>query len=215
MSAPERGVSDIYRVSDRILSARSGLNEKQLKVCKKQLQESALVFFKDNYVKLVGSGYVLPKKGRFTEQALEREYAEVPKDILVYFTEVKSNSSLIVEHYGVTIHKDIDKDIDVYKDKDVSKTNTKDIDNLLARWTEVVGYEITSKAKMNRQAVSKLLKIKTANDIERMLQGVALSQEDKYAPRISNFIDLERKWDELIAWGKRTSKNQGISVAVI
>lgn len=106
MSAPERGVSDVYAVSDRILSVRSGLNEQQLRVCKKQLEEKELVSFNGKYIWLKGSAYVLPKKGRFTDDALVREAEELPEEIRDIF-----NSSLIVKHYSDTIHNNNDNNI--------------------------------------------------------------------------------------------------------
>lgn len=112
MSAPERGVADVYSVSERILSVRSGLNEQQLRVCKKQLEEKGLVSFSGKFVWLKGSAYVLPKKGRFTDDALIREYEELPKNIVEEF-----NSSLIVEHYSNTIYKDNNNNID--KDRNI------------------------------------------------------------------------------------------------
>lgn len=114
MSAPERGVSDVYAVSDRILSARSGLNENQLRLCKSQLEEKQLVMFKQKYIWLRGPAYVLPKKGRFTDEALMREAEDLPVEIRQSF-----NSSLIVEYYNDTI----------YKDKDNNNNNNKDKDN--------------------------------------------------------------------------------------
>ena len=118
-SSLERGVSDVYRVSDRILSARSGLNEQQLKVCKKQLAEKGLAEFHDSYVWLKGSAYVMPKRGRFTDEAMEREARSLPEVIREKF-----NSSLIVEYYYNTLYKN--KDIDIDNNKDNNKNMDKD-----------------------------------------------------------------------------------------
>jgi len=114
-SSPERGVSDVYAVSDRILSARSGLTETQLRICKVQLEEKGLVSFSGKYIHLKGSSYVLPKKGRFTDDALIREYEELPEEIIEKF-----NSSLIVEHYNNTIHNNKDNNNNNNIDKDNS-----------------------------------------------------------------------------------------------
>lgn len=114
-SSPERGVSDIYMVSDRILSARSGLSIDQLRICKKQLIEKGLAEFSGKYIHLKGCSYVLPKKGRFTEEALTREYEELPKEIVDIF-----NSSLIVEHYNSTLYKDNNNNIDNNKNNNNS-----------------------------------------------------------------------------------------------
>ena len=55
LTSPERGVGRIFKMSDRLISARSGLNHQQIVVCKKQLQETGVVFFKDNYILLVSA----------------------------------------------------------------------------------------------------------------------------------------------------------------
>jgi len=78
LSSPERGMSDVYKVSDRILSARSGLNSKQIDICKKQLTEAGLVMFFNNYVKLTDISYVQPTTGRFTAAALESKIKTRP-----------------------------------------------------------------------------------------------------------------------------------------
>jgi hypothetical protein len=212
MSSPERGVSDIYKVSDRILSARSGLSSDQLKICKKQLHEKGLVSFNGKYIKLSQSAYVLPKKGRFTEQALNNEYSEVPQSVIEAFS---SNSSLIVEYYNDTIYnnKDNNKNKDIYKDN--NKVSTKTIDAMFEYWHKIVGYEITAKKPQNRQYCGKLIKDYSKEDIAKMIQASALASEDKYAPRVSNFIDLYRKFDDLKLWVKRETKTNIPSVVVI
>ena len=110
-SAPERGVSDVYKVSERILSVRSGLNSTQIKVCKEQLEKAGLAEFIDNYIWLKGEAYVQPKRGRFTDEALLREAQELPQEIREKF-----NSSLIVEYYNDTLYKDNNNNIDINKD---------------------------------------------------------------------------------------------------
>jgi len=226
MSAPERGVSDIYAVSDRILSARSGLSIEQLKLCKKQLSAKRLVSFKDKYVRLIGSAYVLPKKGRFTKNALENEYAEIPENVLMYFnqqfTDKVSKDSLIVEHYDDTIYNNVNKD--VYNNKDnnkdnnkvivVEKVSTKTINGMFTYWQTIVGYAVTAKVKQNRDYCGKLIKEYTKEDIAQMIKAAALASEDKYAPRVSNFIDLYRKFDDLKLWVKRETRSNKPKVGV-
>ena len=205
MSAPERGVSDIYAVSDRILSARSGLNDKQLAVCKNQLQGKGLVLFSGKFIKLSGSAYVMPKKGRFTEQALEREASEVPGSVIEAFdslTSVNSNSSLIVEHYDNTIHKDIDNNKDVDKDNNKDKSKP-EINDMFTFWEETIGYPVTSNRQRNRNACSNLLKKYHVAGLKQLINATAASQSDKYAPRVSDFISLQSKINELLAWAKR------------
>lgn len=84
---------------------------------------------------------------------------------------------------------------------------TEDIDNLFSLWESTVGYAVTSQVKTNREYAAKLIREYPPGHIEAMLKGVAMSLEDRYAPRISNFAQLYRKWDDLKAWGRRQSGN--------
>lgn len=86
---------------------------------------------------------------------------------------------------------------------------TADIDHLFEQWESTVGYAITSQVKTNREYAAKLIREYPPGHIEAMLKGVALSLEDRYAPRISNFAQLYRKWDDLKAWGRRQAGNGG------
>lgn len=87
------------------------------------------------------------------------------------------------------------------------KVASKHIDLLFEKWEELVGYKLTSQVKANREYAAKLLKEYTLEDVERMLQGVAMSHADQYAPRIANFVQLHRKWDDLKAWGARQARS--------
>lgn len=80
---------------------------------------------------------------------------------------------------------------------------TKDIDDLFLLWETEVDYPITSQLKTNRQYASKIIQEFPPGDIRPMLKVVALSQDDQYAPRVSNFIQLYRKWDDLKGWVRR------------
>lgn len=95
------------------------------------------------------------------------------------------------------------------------KVSSKEIDELFNAWTEIVGYSVTSQVKTNREYAAKLIREYPAQDINRMIQGVALSHGDQYAPRISNFTQLYKKWDDLKAWGKRSHTSQGKSKGVV
>lgn len=80
---------------------------------------------------------------------------------------------------------------------------TKDIDDLFLLWEQEVGYKVTARTKMNREYASKIIKEYPAEDILPMLKVVGMSQDDQYAPRVSDFIQLYRKWDDLKAWVRR------------
>lgn len=117
LSSPERGVSNVYKVSDRILSARSGLNENQLQICKRQLDDKNLVMFYQKYVKLADIAYVQPTKGNFTKVSMQRELSEVPADVLTTFN---IDLTETIDRYDTGVAQEhINKDININKNKDI------------------------------------------------------------------------------------------------
>jgi len=218
LTSPERGVGRIYKMSDRILSARSGLNLDQVKICKKQLTSKKLVNFHDGWIQLAeASSFVQPVKGKLTAITLEREIADIPDTVLEKFLltdeispvkdlSVSSETRVLVNDH---VH-DSDNDTVLVNDKQVF--GKPEINEIFDIWHDIVGYEIRSNIKTNRNACNNLLKKYNKSELTRLIEGVALSQSDKYAPRISDFVSLQFKLSELLAWGKRatTSKTKGI-----
>lgn len=85
----------------------------------------------------------------------------------------------------------------------VKRQRTVEIDGMFEYWEGQVGYAVTSKVKQNREYAGKLLNEYPKEDIAQGIQAAARASEDRYAPRVANFIDLYRKWDELKLWDKR------------
>lgn len=90
-------------------------------------------------------------------------------------------------------------------EKEIVKS--RDIDTLFVAWKESVGYELKSNTRTNRDYASKIIRQYGLADAIRMVRGAGLASEDRYAPRISNFSDLYRKWDQLMLWGVKKGKN--------
>ena len=121
LTSPERGVGRIFKMSDRLISARSGLNHQQIVVCKKQLQETGVVFFKDNYILLAkDSSFIQPVKGRLTEKVLQKEVKDLPDSIVTHFSELTDIEDYISYRNGTgTVHElDNDNDKDNVIDND-------------------------------------------------------------------------------------------------
>jgi len=78
-----------------------------------------------------------------------------------------------------------------------------EINELFDYWENIVGYKIQSKVKQNRFACSNLIKKYTFERTKKLIDGVALVQQDRYGPGINDFIDLQAKTNALIAWGKK------------
>lgn len=92
------------------------------------------------------------------------------------------------------------------------KYGNSDINDMFEYWQSKVGYAITSKQQANRNACSNLIKKHTVEGLQQLIRGVAMAQQDRYAPRISDFVSLQAKTNELIVWGKTKSNNNGAMV---
>lgn len=91
-----------------------------------------------------------------------------------------------------------------------------EINELFTYWKQTVGYEISGRKQQNRNACSNLIRKHGVDTTKRLINGVAQCNSDKYAPRISDFTELQSKMSALLAWGNRKIKqsNSG-GVAVI
>lgn len=203
LTAPERGVGRIFKMSDRILVARSGLNSKQVEVCKKQLEEKGLVGFYNSWISPTErSSFIQPVKGKLTKIVLQRETDSIPKEVIEYFIDNSSENlqsgSRAVQVYD---NDDVnDKDNDVDKDVVYGKP---EINEMFNEWELIVGYKISSEVKRNRNACSNLLKKYNEAGVRQLISLVATSHTDKFSPRVSDFYTLQSKLNELLAWAKQ------------
>lgn len=85
-----------------------------------------------------------------------------------------------------------------------------DINEMFKYWQVVVGYEISSRRQANRNACNNLIKKHSAEGVRKLIQGVAIASNDKYAPRISDFVTLQSKLNDLILWGKKNQTKQEV-----
>lgn len=84
-----------------------------------------------------------------------------------------------------------------------------EINEMFDYWLEVTGLPITARIKQNRYACNNLIKKHGVDGVKRLVGGVAQAQGDKYAPRISDFSQLQSKLGDLLLWGKKKTKERG------
>lgn len=87
----------------------------------------------------------------------------------------------------------------------VERYGNADINEVFDLWESVVGYKIEGGKQKNRYAASNLLKKHGREGVERILRGVEMASHDQYAPRISDFVSLQARYNDLVAWGRRQS----------
>ena len=128
-------------------------------------------------------------------------------------------------HLGVNIGNSIGNKENTYLPKgkcETPKTDewksrlNPDINELFEYWSDKLGYTIEGNIKRNRIACSNLIRKHGIEDVKKLIDGVELAQLDKYAPRISNFVQLQSKQTDLIVWGKsRVAEQQSNKIVEV
>lgn len=116
LNNPDRGLYHVFSTNIKVMAVRISLSLEASQLGINQLVEKKMICNKNNWFKLL-KGHVEAKKGRFTEQAIEREKNSIPLDILDFFGENPTDSSGIEPE-----HKDVVKDI--YKHQQQDKLST-------------------------------------------------------------------------------------------
>lgn len=108
-----------------------------------------------------------------------------------------------------TIQLDNTKTIQVTNVTAKADKRKPEIDELFNYWQEATGLTITARLQANRYACNNLLKKYGDDKLRRLIDGVAMTQTDQYAPRIADFTQLQSKTNELILWGKKQTIKKG------
>ena len=116
LTCPSHGLSQFIKINKAIMSACTGLNVSTIKLGLEQLQELGWIDCYKGYVMLL-KNHVEAKKGRFTNDAIERELSDVPDDVQRHFYRYSTCT--------LPVHKDkdnnIDKNVDININSDSSK----------------------------------------------------------------------------------------------
>ena len=197
--------------SNKTIASETGLKESTTAKCISQLNKAGWVSVElddNNHRKLIQPlltiATPLPtSKPPFTPQKTPL-YSTVNID--------NSNKNTVIDNdtkvsLGNATNKELAK-AEVY--------GNQEINGLFTYWKQTVGYEISGRKQQNRNACSNLIRKHGVDTTKRLINGVAQCNSDKYAPRISDFTELQSKMSALLAWGNRKIKqsNSG-GVAVI
>lgn len=88
------------------------------------------------------------------------------------------------------------------------KFGNEQINEMFAYWQERVGYGIEANKQKNRYATNNLLKKYGVEKTKQLVDGVALAHGEKYAPKISDFVQLQSDLNRLLQWGKNRNNNR-------
>lgn len=151
----------------------------------------------------------LNENGSYTEK--ENAVTQITGVVNERLTKGKPNVIPVVNPGKVRLGKDrLGKDsIELSKDRaETTEYGKQELNNLFSHWESIIGYPITSKKQQNRNACSNLYKKYGTDGVVKLIRGVEMSSKDQYAPRVSDFISLQAKLNDLMAWGnKNNNKN--------
>ena len=164
-------------------------------------------------------GYKKPPKNRQCEPDSQ--------NLLIRLANSANQTRKICEHSN-----DLEKNIDLstYVDKGdnvasetVNESNSQkatkptygnsDINGMFDFWQTQVGTPIISREKSNRRACYNLLRNKHIGEekLRHAVEFVGKIKEDRFAPRISDFVDLQGKFNELCAYKTKYQAQQDVS----
>lgn len=206
LANPTRTLHKIIKLNDKVCSAHTGLSTDQIKIAKIGLIEKKLVVFKDRYYILL-KDYVEAKKGRFTQNVIDREDKEIPKDIKDF-----------LENYTgiIPVHKDNNKDKDnnKYNNKDKEKkTETKSVDLIAEVIFEMTKLDPKNRMyygnKTQRAATEFLISTYGFENVINMIRAIPeLKLKISYMPSITTPCELRDKWQKVgDAIGRERVKN--------
>lgn len=84
LTSPGHGLSGIININRKIMAAQIGLSVQSIELGLQQLSNDGWILLHTKYAKLT-KDHVEAKKGRYTEQAIEKELKDIPQEVLDFF----------------------------------------------------------------------------------------------------------------------------------
>lgn len=95
-------------------------------------------------------------------------------------------------------------DINIYPIRSYVKVeNQASAGDMFSYWKMTTGISLTGNVQANKNACERLLDKYSKNDLEKLIRLVAASYDDKFAPRVGDFVELENKTNSLLVWAKQ------------
>jgi DNA-binding Lrp family transcriptional regulator len=82
-----------------------------------------------------------------------------------------------------------------------------DINEMFEYWEQTIGYKIDGNKQRNRNACNNLIKKYKLTGLKQLVNAVSVANTDNYAPRISDFQELQSKLNQLLLWAKKKGTN--------
>lgn len=210
-----RGDGYCWRTA-RELEMETALSERQQSLAIKKLEDAGLIEVKNTYIigTQIKCKHFRVNMDNFDELAKSDYDERVISDFDILLKSendemsksVNNNYTVITKHNTLSKDKGVSPVDDAKNEKSEQKEfGNVDINDVLGYWAKKTNLPITSKVKQNRYAVQNMLKNKAIgkDKLLRLIDGVAKSQSDPYAPGINDLVDLQHKMNALLVWGNR------------
>lgn len=113
LTSPGHGLSGVIKINRNVMVAQTGYNKDTIELALQQLVEAGWILVLDKYVRLTHD-HIEAKKGRFTEQAIERELLEMPSEVVEKLYRYDTGT--------VPVHNNINKNNNINNNKVAIKT---------------------------------------------------------------------------------------------
>lgn len=208
----------IYEIPVRTIANETGLDRDEVTRMLKRLEPK--VFYRNGWVVLVNSIKHQNYRNSKISAGIHREMCAAPAELIELMNipadfDMNYSCPIDKKDESYMTHQDSPNltKLNLTKPNLIKTTNVvgadapvrhgkPEINELFDLWEHEVGYKVEGKITANRRAASNLLKKYGPDKLGQLIKGVALAQNDKYAPRIADFSDLQSKANQLIAWGK-------------
>ena len=87
-----------------------------------------------------------------------------------------------------------------------------EVNEALEYWETVLGTPILAQMKANRFAASNLIKKHGLRGVKQLIDAIVKTKTDRYAPRISDFVTLQRRLNDLIDWTVRNNAEKMVEI---
>jgi hypothetical protein len=241
MTNEKTNIAGVYELPLRTMANELGLDKEEVTRMIKRLEPK--VYYRDGWVVLVNAIKHQNYRNSKISEAIRRELCAAPSQLLMLcripadadidlscdITDKKMSHTRVIDDTSHLIETYTLPNTDLIKTKPIPNADvqqgstqakktlvripTETINEMLDLWKTKMGYSIENE-ESNRKAIAALIRQHTKEGLMRLIDGVLLSQEDQFAPRIGDFVKLKHKQNDLLVWGRKRNK-QPSKVVVI
>ena len=202
LTNPERDTTPAFKCNDRLLTAYTGFNEKQIDVARKKLVKSGKIKFVKKYYILENQDFVDTKKGKLTSEKYKKDFYSLPNEVQEIVLKNKEFCSRATLESFKSIEKEKEKEVETVKEKE--KENSTLIVEIIKSFENIDPKNKTYyKNKTQREASAFLIEEygfkNTIEMIDKIIvvNNLSINQKPRFFPRIATPFELKEKWGKI------------------